>query len=128
MFRVLWLLSASLFFVSAVNADDSRIWFYKLNKKGQQYEIRIVRNTSKAGCFNFPRKAKVFRIGQTGFAHCEVFAEKDCNEASKQIVHWTGDVKRDELLKEPTTQLRPGSMWVIKDNENVILRSWSCTE
>ncbi len=113
--------------VSVAGASDSRIWFYKLNKKGQQYELRIVRNTTKAGCFNFPKKAKVFRIGQIGFAHCEVFAEKDCNEPSKQIAHWTGEVKRDESLKEPTTQLRPGSMWVIKDGENVILRSWSCT-
>jgi len=113
--------------VSIAGAQDSRIWFYKLNKKGQQYEVRIVRNTDKVGCFNFPRKAKVYRIGQTGFAHCEVFTEKDCNEATKQIAHWTGEVKRDESLNIPTAQLRPGSMWVIKDGENVILRSWSCT-
>jgi hypothetical protein len=114
--------------ISVAGAQDNRIWFYKLNKKGQQYEVRIVRNTDKTGCFNFPRKAKVYRIGQTGFTHCEVFADKDCNDTSKQIAHWTGDVKRDKSLNEPTAQLRPGSMWVIKDNKNVILRSWRCTE
>ena len=66
------------------------ITFYHINKLGQQYEVRIVRNTDEPGCHNFLKKTSVFRVGQVGFEYCEVFSDKACQADSAVTATWTG--------------------------------------
>ena len=102
------------------------ITFYRLNKLGQLYEVRIVRNIDEPGCHNFLKKTGVFRVGQVGFEYCEVFTEKACQPDSAVTATWNASSKRDPSKKYPTTRITRGNMWVLSVEDNVTLRSWHC--
>jgi len=108
----------------AVQADGIR--FYKVNDKGQQSEIMLIRKRDKPGCHNLRRSRTIFRVAQVGFVYCSVYAAKNCAEGSELTMHWKGRVKKNSARAQPAERLLPGAMWFFDDNASLKLRSWKC--
>lgn len=103
-------------------AAQAEIRFYKLMKHGGLKRQIFVRNDDKPGCYNFSAKRKVHRIAVINFAHCSVYAEKDCKDQTELSAYWKKKADRKE------TQLTIGSRWYLNADENVKIGAWRCVE
>jgi|SaaInlStandDraft_1057018.scaffolds.fasta_scaffold324126_1 hypothetical protein len=113
-----------LFFGQQANAEN--IHFYKVNKKGQQKEISMIRNRDEVGCHNFRRIKDVLRVSQIGFVYCSVYSEKNCPESSVHTMNWKGKVKKNSARAQPSERLQQGDLWFFGDNETRPVGSWKC--
>ncbi|KAA3630446.1 MAG: hypothetical protein DWQ08_06285 [Proteobacteria bacterium] len=109
-------------------SDAGEIRFYKVNGKGQQREIGLLRNRDEPGCHNMLGSRDVFRVAQIGFTYCTVYAADDCAEDGALIMNWKGRVKKNSVRAQPTDRLMPGDMWYFGDNDVREVHSWFCRE
>ena len=110
------------------NNNDNNIWFYRTNSIGQQTSFTLIKNTNQSGCHNMIKQSQLHRVAVKGFQYCEVFAEKDCKDATKLSAQWLAKRVKSDDKKQPTTKFSKGSRWVFNRDGNVKARSWRCTE
>ena len=122
------LLLAGLFVVPGSDATAAEIRFYKVNKKSQQDEIRLIRNRDEPGCHNLRRKREVYRAAQVGFTYCSVFEEKDCPDGKGIVMEWRGKVKKNSIRSQPSERLMPGDLWFFPEDQTRKLGSWLCVK
>ena len=108
------------------NAQAAEIRFYKINKKDQQSEIRLVKNRDEPGCHNLRRKRDVYRVAQVGFTYCSIYPEKDCPDDAALTMEWRGKVKKNSVRAQPGARLMPGDLWFFNDTKPREVRSWVC--
>jgi hypothetical protein len=108
---------------SAVSAKQ-KIRFYKANRELQSTAILLTdEKSSSAGCQNFLKKVRVFKVVQIGFANCTLYAEKECPVA-------TSVAATSEDQAHTTTLLGEGVGWFPEgDSERgATVKSWSCDQ
>jgi len=111
-----------------VNASaGENIRMYKINKKQQQRRIMFGNAVKQPGCHNLIVERKVYRVAQTGFAWCSVYAEDDCTPGSILPAMWTGDEYHKYGIDgtRPQPKLYPGSHWNLVSPETPV-QSWYC--
>ncbi|MFT5114418.1 MAG: hypothetical protein ACI8P9_003755 [Parasphingorhabdus sp.] len=109
-------------------SEAGEVRFYKISKKSQQSEVRLVRNRNESGCHNFLRNKDIYRVAQVGFTYCTVFEQKDCPNNKGLVMEWRGKVKKNSIRSQPGERLMPGDLWFFKDGEEQTLRSWLCVK
>lgn len=123
------ILAFAVFCVTPVMADSSQtkhqeIRFYKANKQLQTDKIWFTKKKSKLpGCHNFLKAARVYKLVQIGYSHCEIFTEKNCAEESQN----SATRKKGTISAEKLTE---GYAWfpVAEHKKGAKLRSWQCFE
>lgn len=114
------------FFISAANADTVKdrqhIRFYKINRHEQTDRIRFTgKKGQAAGCHNFLKKTRIFKVVQFGYESCQLYSKKDCAQGAEILV----TRKKDS---EPVNTLTQGFGWLPESEHKrgVKLRSWNC--
>lgn len=110
---------------AAISSAD--IYFYKVNKRGQQSTLSFVRNADEPGCHNLFTTSDLHRVAQSGFEYCEIFEEKDC-QGEPLAAQWMAKRIKSEEKKVPATKLTKGTRWVFNPEGNIDARSWRCVE
>lgn len=113
----------------AYGDDHGKIRMYKLNNKGQALNQLWVKKPKPDQCVNAIRNRKVFRFSQVGFAYCQVFSKKDCEEGSEVRAKWGGKKYRvaDIDISQPQIKLLRGTEWILSPDTNLVVRSWYCS-
>lgn len=110
-------------FSPAVSAKQ-KIRFYKANKQLQATSILLTEEkSSAAGCQNFLKKVKVYKVVQIGFANCTIYAEKECPVA-------TSVAANSEEQAHTTTLLSEGVGWFPEGDSDrgATIKSWRCDQ
>lgn len=111
---------------TSADVRKGKIRFYRVNDRGQQTILSVVKDTDKTGCHNFFKKSRLHRIAVTGFQYCEVYSNKNCDAGSKLSAQWLAKKVKSEDKKQPTTRFTKGTRWVFDRAGNVKARSWQC--
>ncbi len=101
---------------------QAEIRFYKITKHGELKRQVFMRNDDKSGCHNTRGTRKVHRIAVIDFAHCSVYAEKDCKDQTELPAYWKKKPDREE------TKMTIGSRWYLNTDGNVKVRAWRCVK
>jgi hypothetical protein len=126
--RFLGVLMAAVVVAGPSIAAEPSIRLYKLNNKGQLVNQRWVGDMDREGCHNLRGIRKVHRFAQVGYAWCELYRERGCDESSRVTAMWRGKHyrKADIDVSEPQPRLYPGSRWYLHPERNVEIASWYC--
>lgn len=106
----------------------SEVRFFKVNKKDQQTEYRLIRDRREPGCHSLRLARKLYRVQVIGFDHCEVFANAACEAGSELSFMWSGRKKsrNDVDTSKPQTKLPLGSRWLSHPERMTKFKSWRC--
>lgn len=105
-------------------SSKQKIRFYKANRQLQADRILLTdEKSSSAGCQNFLKKVKVFKVVQIGFSSCTLYAKKDCPTDSS-----VGAASEDQAHQ--TTLLTEGVGWFPagESERGATVKSWSCSQ
>lgn len=110
----------------AHSADSKRqeIRFYKANKQLQTDRIWFTKKKSKqAGCHNFLKAARVYKLVLLGYDYCEIYTQKDCQADSL-----VGATRKKGTIS--AKKLTEGYAWlpISEHKKGEKLRSWQCFE
>ena len=107
-----YLLLAAMCALSGI-ASAAEIRLYTIDKFGRQDSITLWGKGSKPGCHNFRKPKEVYRVAVIGKGACAIYAQPDCNPASKIAAQWKN-------RKKPTTLLTPGTRWLFGQKEKIV--------
>ncbi|MCG6872081.1 MAG: hypothetical protein LJE84_07300 [Gammaproteobacteria bacterium] len=108
--------------LASATAEAAQIRFYRINDKGQLFDVRFVPGANDPGCHSFPAARRVHRIAVVGFRHCRLFSERGCKAGTEMTALWKN--RPDKASQE----LTPGSRWYLHATENRKLASFQCEE
>ncbi|NOZ10498.1 MAG: hypothetical protein GXP09_05620 [Gammaproteobacteria bacterium] len=120
---VIGILACLLMTMGAVVQAEIR--FYKVDKHDGLKRQMFMRNDDKPGCHNAPGARKVHRVAVIDFAHCSVYAEKNCKDKTELPAYWKKKPDREKI------KLTVGSRWYMNvdgADKNVKVRSWRCVK
>ena len=101
----------------------AHIRFYKANKLLQEDRIMFTRKKARAaGCHNFLKSVRIYRINQIGFKQCQLFAKKDCKTDSLLGVK-DDDNATSQIITQGVSWFPSG-----KDERGIKAKSWQCEE
>ena len=109
--------------------DHGKVRIYKLNKKDQLVRLRRIKMEAGSVCNNQKKNQKAHRFALIGFKSCTVYDNKNCRSGDEVSALWGGGKYRsaDIDISQPQTLLLEGTEWYFSSQENVTIRSWSCS-
>lgn len=110
-------------------SGDGKVRMYSFNDKQQLIRQRFTKDTEIEGCHSLSDPEEVHRFAQFGYDYCQVFSQPNCQNGSEVAALWGGsDYRvRDIDVSEPQKILYQGGQWLLAENENVVIQSWSCS-
>ena len=103
-------------------ASRQEIRFYKANRALQTDRIWFTKKKARvAGCHDFIKKTRVFKVVQFGYQQCTLYSKKSCQIGSEIPARQSEEV-------ETHLQLTQGFAWLPESEHKrgAKLRSWSC--